>query len=99
MPMPPEERHQPDEEAERDDRVEAEERSQAEPSDQRRPQARRRKHEVARAERIVAAFKEAEARGAAAIQVDGQMVDYPVVYRAQALLDAMRDAPRGTGKT
>jgi citrate lyase subunit beta/citryl-CoA lyase len=54
--------------------------------------------ELARAERIVAAFKEAEARGAAAIQVDGQMVDYPVVYRAQALLDAMRGAPRGTGK-
>lgn len=48
--------------------------------------------EVARAERIVAAFKEAEARGAAAIQVDGQMIDYPVVHRAQALLDAMREA-------
>jgi citrate lyase subunit beta / citryl-CoA lyase len=54
--------------------------------------------ELARAERIVAAFKEAEARGAAAIQVDGQMVDYPVVYRAQALLESMRGAPRGTGK-
>lgn len=48
--------------------------------------------EVARAERIVAAFKEAEGRGAAAIQVDGQMIDYPVVYRAQALLEAMREA-------
>jgi citrate lyase subunit beta/citryl-CoA lyase len=48
--------------------------------------------EVARAERIVAAFKEAEARGAAAIQVDGQMIDYPVVYRAQALLDSVREA-------
>lgn len=48
--------------------------------------------EVARAERIVAAFKEAEARGAAAIQVDGQMIDYPVVYRAQALLESMREA-------
>jgi citrate lyase subunit beta/citryl-CoA lyase len=50
--------------------------------------------ELARAERIVAAFKEAEAKGAAAIQVDGQMVDYPVVYRAQALLDAVREATR-----
>ncbi len=50
--------------------------------------------EIARAKRIVAAFKEAEAKGAAAIQVDGQMVDYPVVYRAQALLDAMREAGR-----
>jgi citrate lyase subunit beta / citryl-CoA lyase len=48
--------------------------------------------ELARAERIVAAFREAEARGAAAIQVDGQMVDYPVVHRAQRLLDSMREA-------
>ena len=51
--------------------------------------------EVARAERIVAAFKEAEARGAAAIQVDGQMIDYPVVHRAQAVIEAMREAQRG----
>jgi citrate lyase subunit beta / citryl-CoA lyase len=48
--------------------------------------------EVARAERIVAAFKEAEARGQAAVQVDGQMVDYPVVFRAQALLEVMKKA-------
>jgi citrate lyase subunit beta / citryl-CoA lyase len=48
--------------------------------------------EVARAERIVAAFSEAEARGAAAIQVDGQMVDYPVVFRARAVLEAVREA-------
>lgn len=48
--------------------------------------------EVARAERIVAAFREAEARGAAAIQVDGQMIDYPVVHRAQAILDSVREA-------
>jgi citrate lyase subunit beta/citryl-CoA lyase len=46
--------------------------------------------EVARAARIVAAFREAEAKGAAAIQVDGQMIDYPVVHRAQALLDAFK---------
>jgi citrate lyase subunit beta/citryl-CoA lyase len=51
--------------------------------------------ELARAERIVAAFKEAEARGAAAIQVDGQMVDYPVVHRAQAVIEAVREARRG----
>jgi citrate lyase subunit beta/citryl-CoA lyase len=43
--------------------------------------------ELARAERIVAAFRQAEARGEAAVQVDGQMVDYPVAYRAQALID------------
>jgi citrate lyase subunit beta / citryl-CoA lyase len=48
------------------------------------------REELARAERIVAAFKQAEARGEAAVQVDGEMVDYPVAYRAQALLDAVR---------
>jgi citrate lyase subunit beta/citryl-CoA lyase len=46
--------------------------------------------EIASAEKIVTAFREAEKRGAAAIQVDGQMIDYPVAYRAQALLDAVR---------
>jgi citrate lyase subunit beta/citryl-CoA lyase len=48
--------------------------------------------ELARAERIVAAFREAEARGEAAVQVDGEMVDYPVAYRAQAMIDSMRKA-------
>ena len=46
--------------------------------------------EIATAEKIVVAFREAESRGAAAIQVDGQMIDYPVAHRAQALLDAVR---------
>jgi len=46
--------------------------------------------ELARAERVVAAFKQAEARGEAAVQVDGEMVDYPVAHRAQALLDLAR---------
>src|SRR6266403_1917820 len=50
--------------------------------------------ELARAERIIAAFRQAEARGLAAIQVDGQMIDYPIVYRAQALLDAMQKAAK-----
>ena len=50
--------------------------------------------EVAQAARIVAAFKEAEAKGAAAIVVDGQMIDYPIVHRAQAILDAMRELKR-----
>ena len=45
--------------------------------------------ELAAARRIVDAFREAEARGAAAIQVDGQMIDYPVAQRAQALLDSV----------
>jgi citrate lyase beta subunit len=39
----------------------------------------------------VAAFRDAERRGAAAIQVDGQMIDYPIAHRAQALLDAVRN--------
>ncbi len=47
--------------------------------------------EVARAERVIAVFKQVEAQGAAAVEVDGQMVDYPVVYRAQALLETMRE--------
>jgi len=46
--------------------------------------------ELERARRIVAAFREAEARGEAAVQVDGLMVDYPIMHRAQALLDAMK---------
>jgi citrate lyase subunit beta/citryl-CoA lyase len=48
--------------------------------------------EIASAQRIVSAFREAEARGSAAIQVDGQMIDYPIVYRAQALLEAVSKA-------
>jgi citrate lyase subunit beta/citryl-CoA lyase len=47
--------------------------------------------EVARAERIVAAFREAEGKGSAAVEVDGQMVDYPIVHRAQALLETLRE--------
>ena len=49
------------------------------------------KEEVERAERIVAAFDAAEASGAAAIQVDGQMIDYPVASRARAVLEAARE--------
>jgi citrate lyase subunit beta/citryl-CoA lyase len=50
--------------------------------------------EVARAEKIVAAFEAAEAAGSAAISVDGEFVDYPVAARAQALLElAARNPP------
>jgi len=45
--------------------------------------------EIASAERIVTAFAAAEKKGAAAIQVDGQMIDYPIAHRAQKLLDAV----------
>jgi len=48
--------------------------------------------ELAAAERIVAAFRDSESKGEAAIQVDGQMVDYPIVHRARRLLEAMRRA-------
>jgi citrate lyase subunit beta/citryl-CoA lyase len=47
--------------------------------------------DIARAERIVAAFEAAEAKGAAAVEVDGLMVDYPIVHRARALLQTMRE--------
>lgn len=45
--------------------------------------------EIARARRIVDAFREAEAKGAAAVQVDGRMVDYPVVRQAERLLESV----------
>jgi citrate lyase subunit beta / citryl-CoA lyase len=43
--------------------------------------------EVAIAERVVAAFAEAEAAGNAAIQLDGKFIDYPILYRAQRVLE------------
>jgi len=43
--------------------------------------------EIAFAERVVDAFARAEAEGSAAIQVDGKFIDYPIVYRAQRLLE------------
>jgi citrate lyase subunit beta/citryl-CoA lyase len=45
--------------------------------------------EVARARRIVEAFRAAEAKGEAAVQVDGRMVDYPVVRQAERLLESV----------
>lgn len=42
--------------------------------------------EVAQAERVVAAFAQAEAQGLASIQVDGQFVDYPIVNKARRTL-------------
>ena len=43
--------------------------------------------EVAFAERVAAAFAKAEAEGSAAFQLDGKFIDYPIVYRAQRILD------------
>ena len=42
--------------------------------------------EIERARKVIEAFGAAEAQGLAAIQVDGQMVDYPVVHRARRTL-------------
>ena len=42
--------------------------------------------EIARAEKIVAAFNAAEGAGSASIQVDGYFVDYPIVEKAQRVL-------------
>jgi citrate lyase subunit beta/citryl-CoA lyase len=44
--------------------------------------------EAEQARRVVEQFAEAEARGVAAIVVDGRLVDYPVMMRAQRIVDA-----------
>lgn len=48
--------------------------------------------EVAFAQRVVAAFAEAERAGSSSIQLDGFFIDYPIVYKAQRTLDAARAA-------
>jgi len=45
--------------------------------------------EAARAQKIVDAFKAAEASGVASIQVDGAFVDYPVFHRAERILSTL----------
>ena len=45
---------------------------------------------VAQARRVLAAFEQAEARGLASIQLDGQFIDYPIVQRARRVLEAAR---------
>jgi citrate lyase subunit beta/citryl-CoA lyase len=42
--------------------------------------------ELAHARRVIEAFEAAQRDGLAAIQVDGQFVDYPILYRAQRLV-------------
>jgi citrate lyase subunit beta / citryl-CoA lyase len=46
--------------------------------------------EIAHAERVVAAYEKATAEGVGAIQIDGRMIDVPIVERAQALLARQR---------
>jgi len=48
---------------------------------------------VEHAQRVVAAFEEAEAAGSASIQVDGYFVDYPIVEKARrtlAIIDGIK---------
>ena len=44
--------------------------------------------EVAWSRRVVAAFADAERRGLASIQLEGQFIDYPVMRRAERVLAA-----------
>lgn len=46
--------------------------------------------EVVFARKVIAHFTEAEARGAAAIAVDGVFIDYPIVIKAQAIVALAR---------
>lgn len=48
--------------------------------------------EIDRAQRVIAAAVEAEAKGVGAYQVDGQMVDAPFVHRARIVLEQARQA-------
>jgi citrate lyase subunit beta / citryl-CoA lyase len=48
--------------------------------------------EVRRAQKIVDAFAASENSGSAAIQLDGQFIDYPIVYQAQRVLAVFQKA-------
>ena len=54
--------------------------------------------EIAFAERVTAAFTKAEAEGSAAIQLDGKFIDYPIVYRAQRVLQKIAAIRAREGK-
>jgi citrate lyase subunit beta/citryl-CoA lyase len=54
--------------------------------------------EIAFAERVIAAFAKAEAEGSAAIQLDGKFIDYPIVYRAQRVLQKVAAIRAREGK-
>ena len=42
---------------------------------------------LAQARRVIAAFEEAEAKGLASIQLEGQFIDYPIVMRARRVVE------------
>lgn len=43
--------------------------------------------DITRARAVIEAFEHAEAQGIASIQLDGEFIDYPIVYRARRMLD------------
>ena len=53
--------------------------------------------EVAQAHRYLEAFREAEAGGSASIQVDGYFIDYPIVEKAQRVIDLAEAIDRAAG--
>jgi len=55
--------------------------------------------QLAWAQRVIDAFKVAEASHSAAIQLDGQFIDYPIVHQAQRVLAADANIRRNTPKT
>jgi citrate lyase subunit beta / citryl-CoA lyase len=54
--------------------------------------------QVAWAQRVVDAFKAAEAAQSAAVQLEGQFIDYPIVYQAQRVLAADANIRRNKSK-
>ncbi len=53
--------------------------------------------EIEHARRVVEAFEEAERSGSASIQLDGYFIDYPIVYRAQRLMDLYESIKASSG--
>ncbi len=53
--------------------------------------------EIRQAQRIVTAFEEAEAKGTAAIQLDGKFIDYPAVERSRRIIRLAGLLPRTQG--
>jgi citrate lyase subunit beta/citryl-CoA lyase len=51
--------------------------------------------EIAYARTVISAFDAAQARGDGSVAVGGQLVDLPIVARAQRLLRAVADAEGG----
>src|SRR5262249_56585865 len=45
--------------------------------------------EVEWSRKVVRAFEAAEAAGSASIQLEGKFIDYPIVYRARRVLEAI----------